>query len=603
MSYLTLRNLTLRNLIFRFLGLSVFTLLGAQSALADLMPLNGAAVAPNIAEVTVHEDGVVVKLEVYVGDLEVFRELLPNEFLRSDTSRRLSLDERLEIFSREGLQVIADGTRLTPELLIGEPRTRVDRSTALASAQTALSQLPVPKAPDDNRVFYAELRYPFETRPESLVFVPPAKPNGSPKVSTGFIAFHETVPVIDFRYLSGPETLQLDWVDPWYTRFENKNLKRHHTSALMTFLYVEPREVRHETLIRVRDLQNWMEFDQDVTDMLDPSAQDAIKDAARAFFASANPVNIDGKMVKAASSRAEFLTVSTSGLQIAEEDDKIDLPNAILGVILSFPVPALPQKVTVNWELFNERNASIQATATDPAGPFLNLISPDAPAFRWINYLQSYEEPVVSPVVLPIENTLRVPYLSVGLVLAALLATGLATKRRRTGRFVLLSGAAAGVIAATMTTSDPFIYVPNPFDPLPDSETSSRIFAGILENVNTANLEVVAGRRMEELMTVVTDDTVQTVTQELDRALAIRVAGSGLARVDEVQDVQLQDVRSLENGNGFHALASWTVKASAGHWGHNHKRKVSYRALVELIEEADTWKLAAITVVDIRQMN
>jgi hypothetical protein len=59
----------------------------------------------------------------------------------------------------------------------------------------------------------------------------------------------------------------------------------------------------------------------------------------------------------------------------------------------------------------------------------------------------------------------------------------------------------------------------------------------------------------------------------------------------------------LEGGSGFQAVASWTVKASAGHWGHNHKRQVSYRAWVELSEEADVWKLAAITVVDAKQLN
>ena len=37
-------------------------------------------------------------------------------------------------------------------------------------------------------------------------------------------------------------------------------LKRHHKSALMSFLYVEPREVRHEVLIRVRELQEWTDL-------------------------------------------------------------------------------------------------------------------------------------------------------------------------------------------------------------------------------------------------------------------------------------------------------------------------------------------------------
>ncbi len=574
-----------------------------QIALADLTPLNGAAVAPNIAEITVLDDAVYVALEVYIGDLAAFQELLPDEFLNSDTSGRPPIAERLQSFSNRGLQIVADGIKLTPELLLAEPRRRVDRAAALAAAGNPLSTLPVPKAPDDDRVFYVELKYPFETRPDSLLIIPPSKSNGSPDVSIGFVAFHETVPVIDFRYLSGPETLRLDWEDPWYTRFDNKNLKRHHASALMTFLYVEPREVRHETLIRVRDLQDWMDFDLDEAGVLDASAQNAIKTSARALFASTNPVKIDGEPVEATSSRAEFLTVSTSGLQIAGSGDDLDLPNAILGVILSFTVPALPQNVIVNWEMFNDRNTSIQAMATDPAGPFLNLISLDAPEFIWTNYLKTYEEPEVKAVVVSVENIFQVPLLSAGLALAGVIAAGLAIRRRRTVRTLLLSGVAVGVIVAAISTSSAVIDIRNPFDPLPDAETSSRIFTAILENVNTANLNVAAERRNEELAVVVSSNAIRDVTEELDRALAIRVAGGGLAMVDEVQDVVLQDVHSLESGSGFQALASWTVKASAGHWGHNHKRQVSYRALVELSEKENIWKLSAITVVDAKQLN
>ena len=69
-------------------------MLAPHPALADLTPLNGAAVAPNIAEITVREDGVYITLEVYIGDLATFRELLPDEFLNYDTATRPSLDEK-----------------------------------------------------------------------------------------------------------------------------------------------------------------------------------------------------------------------------------------------------------------------------------------------------------------------------------------------------------------------------------------------------------------------------------------------------------------------------------------------------------------------------
>lgn len=38
-------------------------------------------------------------------------------------------------------------------------------------------------------------------------------------MNIGFLAHHGRVPVTDYPYLSVPETLNLDWDDPWYSAF------------------------------------------------------------------------------------------------------------------------------------------------------------------------------------------------------------------------------------------------------------------------------------------------------------------------------------------------------------------------------------------------
>jgi hypothetical protein len=49
----------------------------AGAARADWMNLTGAGTAPNIAEITVLDDRIHVKLEIYVGDLHTFVDLIP----------------------------------------------------------------------------------------------------------------------------------------------------------------------------------------------------------------------------------------------------------------------------------------------------------------------------------------------------------------------------------------------------------------------------------------------------------------------------------------------------------------------------------------------
>jgi hypothetical protein len=140
---------------------------------ADWINLTGSETAPNIAEIYVLDDRVHVKLEVYIGDLEKFADLVPDDWLR-DASGRASLDERLERFSREGLQFVTDkGEQLIAKAVTIEPRLRVDRQSPFAGMINPITRARVPDAPADKRVLYVELDYPFAGKPESLQFIPP----------------------------------------------------------------------------------------------------------------------------------------------------------------------------------------------------------------------------------------------------------------------------------------------------------------------------------------------------------------------------------------------------------------------------------------------
>ncbi|MCK5088663.1 MAG: hypothetical protein KAQ88_01660, partial [Hyphomicrobiaceae bacterium] len=85
-------------------------------------------------------------------------------------------------------------------------------------------------------------------------------------------------------------------------------------------------------------------------------------------------------------------------------------------------------------------------------------------------------------------------------------------------------------------------------------------------------------------------------------ALAIKVAGGGIARVKEIENLTVKDITALEGDPGFRLVAEWTAKASGGHWGHAHRRKIHFRALLELVEINGAWKIAGITVVDAKQL-
>ena len=109
------------------------------------MNLTGAENAPNIAEITVLDDRVRVALEVYVGDLSIFKALLPDEWLKKDVASRPSLPERLRRFSTETFQIITDdGTKLQANLRLSWltidddlPRMRTDENPNFEALKAA----------------------------------------------------------------------------------------------------------------------------------------------------------------------------------------------------------------------------------------------------------------------------------------------------------------------------------------------------------------------------------------------------------------------------------------------------------------------------------
>ena len=589
--------------VYAIVSLLLLLALGiAPGARADWMNLTGAETAPNIAEITVLDDRVRIALEVYIGDLATFEALLPDDWLKKDVAARPPSAERLKRFSADTFQVVTDdGTKLQADLKLAEPRLRKDRASPFAGMINPMTRRRVPDAPKDKRVLYAELEYPFEGKPETLTFIPPRDEKGITAVTIGFIAYHKAVPIIDFRYLSGAAKVNLDWADPWYTKFDNPNLKRHHKSALMSFLYVAPREVRHEILARVRDLQEWTDLGLAGGATIEPDEQAALKDRVRAFFAARNPLKIDGTLSEPASSRAEFLTISLTGLQVIEEAKPLDLSTAIVGVILSYPVKHLPKHVSVDWELFNDRIERIPATVIDPVGPLASFIEARDPTLEWQNFLKKYQEPEVSPVVFDDGRVIGVPLLSMALLIFCLASAALAVRPRFGSRRGWATLSALGAVAAVLSIRVLVVDVKNPFVGPPDEATSAQIVTRVLNNVNHAFIEKEPKALRRALGVVVAEDRLGDIETELQRALAIKVVGGGIARVNAIENLVVKDITALNDASGFRLLAEWTAKASAGHWGHAHRRTIRFRALMELAEVEGVWKLIGLTVVDAKQ--
>ena len=93
---------------------------------ADWINLTGAENSRNITEIHIEKDHVKVKLEIFVGDILVFDELIPDNFFPEPISGRPGPDERIQSFSEHTFQIVTDdGRRLEATLDLVEPRIEV----------------------------------------------------------------------------------------------------------------------------------------------------------------------------------------------------------------------------------------------------------------------------------------------------------------------------------------------------------------------------------------------------------------------------------------------------------------------------------------------
>ena len=541
---------------------------------ADWMNLTGAETARNIAEIYVLEDHVKVKLEVYVGDLDKFEELIPDEWFNKPTgdsasasvnesiTRRPSLEQRMQTFATERLQFITDkGVTLPAKLELVEPRTRVDRLSAFAGMINPITRQRVRGAPEDKRVLYAEIIYPFPgkdkaIKPEQLKIIPPLNDRGVAAANIGFLAYHKAVPIIDFRYLGQASRLNLDWEDPWYTKFDNKNLSRHHKYPLMLYLYVEPRQVRFETLLRISDIEELTGFNVEQLGLSAEQKHKLLQEHIKNYYAEKEALKIDGNSFKPDSIRVAFLHATLSGLKVLENASVVDESSLLVGVSQRYFIPALPEKIESRWQYFNPRVDRIPVIVTDPAGPLMKFLDKDDLEFGWQNFLQKYSEPVIQPVVVETGWSLNIPYIGETKIL----------------------------------------------NQMPDQPQALSVVKGVLENVRIAFIEKEPDNFSRILGEIVSSSSVEVLQKELGKLFSPKVTGGAVGAIQVINEMQIVTIRALDGSDGFSATINGSANIKAQHWGHIDQRQIEFQALLDLVEEDKKWKLADLTVIDLKEL-
>jgi len=570
-----------RSLVFAVLGL-----LGATTVLSDALVITRAMLASTIAEIFIEEDSVVVELEVGAQDIEAFRNLLPDQLYERMGYEPEPWIDRLQRFVAEDFVVRDErGRPLFGYLREIEPRTRIKRDEVTGE--------PLPLEPGEGEpVVFARVVYPTGGRPARLSFSPPGAERGAAMANVGFVTYHHALPINDFRYLGVEETLELDWEDPWFSEFENRNLRRQFFAPISAFLYIEPYEVRKEIVLRPKDLQQWVDLGLGGKDTIRVEEQEALKRDVVEFLRDRNLVTIDGAPVEGYVDRVHFIyrNIRTSGVIDPPQD--LDVISATLGVIFTYPVDGLPDSVAMEWELFSDRIPLVPSSATDEAGSLPYILSPGDDVLRWENFLTNPTLPTLVEVAAP--PRFRLLYAAgalmglVGLVVLGMRHGRGLLRRRWPPRRVWLAVGASIVLLV--------LGLPRALGLNVAAGQGEEVMDGLLRNVYLAFDYRDEGQIYDMLERSVTGELLTDIYLETRRSLELANQGGARAKVKEVEILE-SDFQSVDGGAGFETRLVWNVMGSVGHWGHIHRRTNQYEARFVVRAEDGVWKISDLELL------
>jgi len=556
--------------------------LSSTSARADALLRSEAMLATTIAEFFISEEQIVVELEIGLVDLAAFANLLPDALYEKLGRDPLPQVERIGRFFQRDFTIEADGGPPLAGRIIeigSRPRTRRDEITGEALASDGEEQLAV----------FARLEYAIATRPDTLVL---HAPRTRERVSVGFVAYHRQIPINDFRYLIAAQQLQLDWEDPWYSKFSSQVLRRQYDAPMTGFIYVEPYEVRKEIIVRPKDLQAWVDLDLAGRSTIPAQMQPELLRTIGEFLRNHHPVEIDGRSIEPELARVNFLERSLRTSRVIDPPVELDLHSAVLGVIFVYPTEGLPQVVTMDWDLWNERIQQIPVAAVDQAGPLPGLLEPDWRVLEWQNFLKHPELPTLRLLAAPPSGLARGFWMlrwwlltATGLILTLTVARQL--KRRAGIAAVLVAAGAANLVILGIWLSR---------DAALSDDRTGEIVAGLLHNIDRAFDFRDEEKIYDVLARSIEGDLLERVYLETRRSLELANQGGARAKVKSVELVEIA-AEPTEDG-AFVAQASWNVGGSVGHWGHVHQRRNRYRAELRVAPNDGVWKLTALEILE-----
>ncbi len=570
----------------RLLPILVAVLAIHPSVMADVVIVSRAMKATTILEAQLDESVLRVEIEMGLGDASAFVNLLPDDIYDQLDLPPASLEERLHQFCTQDLVFNADGKPLLGRLVSAELRLRVERDEITGE--------PLPVAEEDaESVVLFVLEYQLEGKPEAISFKSPDRESPGALAAIGFVFYHLGVAANDFRYLTTGATVELDWEDPWHSRFHARAMRRTYDSPMNVFLYVEPFEVRVEVIMRPLDAQQWVDLGLEERETITPEMYGSVQGRLADFLAEHLNLTIDGEPAEPVLDRINFLRRTLRNSTVIEPPEELSVFTAQLGAIFIVPRDGLPEVAEVTWDLFSEKIQAVPSAATDEASPMPYTLTPDDNILRWQNFLLNPTIPTMVGVEAPPPSYTRLMTAAgwLGIVAAGSLALWIGLRFARARSLALPPTIVAAILAVVSGLS---LYGSRQANV--DDTRSGEIVGALLHNVYRSFDYRQEDAIYDALARSITGDLLTQTYLETQRSLELRNQGGARVKVNEVDIIACRP-EPVGDGIGFTADCRWNVAGSVGHWGHIHQRRNQYNALVTVRAIEGAWRITEMELL------
>ena len=489
------------------------------------------------AVVDVHADHVAVELSVFVEDITAFHAIPADGEGRYPAAHiRTAAKSKHVSFVDDGLTLRdAEGRTL-------KSSTQVVDTNGLPGEDISETQL------KEFTVTY-RLTYPLKQRPG---FITVSQQFGGVKAILPAImdctVLQAGVLLDTSRPLLGGQshTARFDWDNPpkpvrnWRELRERRRKELRQRlgiasySGLYSFIYITPREVRHEVLIPLLTLEQWVPIKRSNPDFLEVDEQQAVRKSIESFFSARNPVSINGLAVQPKLTRLNFFGLDIRDFALNAKPRRVGVYQARVGVILSYQPQEYPSELAFHWELFSQHAPFLRSIVYEfDRSPVEHFFRPDEAEFHW---------------------------------------SGRAPSER--------------VTVQTVEAGESRI----------DRALAAKVTGVLLGNVYAAFGLRDEEATYDSLATAIDGPLLRTLYLQIRRSLLMSEQGGARSRVDEFSPVSTRLIRSADGE--FEVEHRWRMTGTVEHWGHIHTRENEYAARIVVKSVDGSWKMSRVTFTD-----